>query len=212
MPLQYETISSLGHELLPAWTDLYELSFPQNERVLFSYIINAIRAREDGKPTGEEIVAVLDEKRSLAGILFYEVNRAFHTAGLYYFAVAPHLRSQGLGGQMYREVLKRCRSQGCRLLVFDVEIPELCATSDERELARRRIGFYYRHGTQLLIGARSILQVHPQRGVIPLYIMAHALEPVTVDEVCAAARALLGKEIAMDGPLSLGQSMPGFAS
>lgn len=203
--LFFKTITSLHDPLLPAWLDLYEIAFPPEERMLVSHVIQTITAKEEGRQVLEEIVAVVDAGQNVLGMLYYELRSDLRAAGLYYLAVAPDVRNQGLGSRIYGEMIARCRAAGCRILVFDVEIPELSSTSEGQTLALRRINFYYRHGTQLLEGVRSMLQAHTSRAIIPLYIMAYPLETITPEEVCSMAKELLSDSVTYTGPLRLGQ-------
>jgi GNAT superfamily N-acetyltransferase len=183
--------------------DLYENAFPQEERIHVSYILQILRAVEEGRPVSEQLLAALNGGGSLQGLIFTNHSTALRSMALYYFAVVPEQRSRGLGAQVYQEVLQRCRDANCRMLVFDLEDPEFCPAPEARDLAQRRIGFYIRQGARVLEGARSTLRMFPTLPEAHLRVMVHPLEPVTPTEVLTAARELLSESVEQVGPLKL---------
>jgi GNAT superfamily N-acetyltransferase len=201
--IHFHPIASLRNPHLSAYLDLYETAFPQEERIRTSWLIQILRAKEEGWPENNDLVVALDDDNQLLGLIHTNYSPALRVMALYYFAVAPQQRSQGLGAQIYQEVLRRCRAAGCRMLIFDLEDPQYCPTLEGQTLARRRIGFYTRQGAWMLEGAQSQLQMYTHLPVAHLRIMAHSLEPVTAVEVLNAARELLNESVEQIGELKL---------
>ena len=193
--LALHPLFSLRDPFLGPWLDLYETAFPFEERVPISHFLEVIAARADNRSTNEELIAVLDEEDRFAGLLELNLNESLRAAGLYYFAVDPARRGQGLGAQIYAGMLQRCRRFGCDLVVFDLEDPADCPTPEAQAFARRRIEFYQRQGAQLLPGVSYRFRREPTSPGAQLLVMAHFLEPAPIEAAFPAAQALLSKDI-----------------
>lgn len=76
------------------------------------------------------------------------------------FAVSSHLRNRGLGGEMMEELKRRSYKR----IALEVEPPET-------ETARRRIGFYERHGFFLNDYAYMLPSLGEGKKSIPLQLM-----------------------------------------
>lgn len=105
---------------------LMQESFPSSEyraedaqRALLADEAYAVWVEEDGTGTVCAFMAVW----TLEDVTFLE-----------HFAVSPALRGAGLGGRMLDELSERCGS-----VCLEAELPQ-------SDIARRRIGFYRRHG------------------------------------------------------------------
>jgi GNAT superfamily N-acetyltransferase len=140
---------------------LYESAFPPAERVPVESIINSIRQR--GRASGKEgyvphfFTAVQDSRA--VGLAFYGYFSHTRLGFLYYLAVQPDLRGQGLGAWLLGKTIEMLPQDAAatggepsRGLVWEVERPVDASTPDERELRQRRINFYARSGALLLEG------------------------------------------------------------
>lgn len=148
-------IKGLQDDGLCAWLDLYELSFPPSQRILVSNILRGVREFDDAARHAEhqkpgEYLLAADEIGQVIGMAQWGFYQRFSTAYLGYFAIAPEMRCQGLGVQVYHLLLDRMAGYGLDMLLFDVEKPEL-ATGGSKD-ARRRIAFYQRQGARMLEG------------------------------------------------------------
>jgi GNAT superfamily N-acetyltransferase len=138
---------------------LYESAFPPAERTPLDGIKASIRQRGQVDPAGGYIphfFAAVREDRAL-GISFYGYYREMRLGFLYYLAVDPEQRGQGLGGWLLQMTLANLRSDATRSnglpprgLIWEVERPVDAETSAEREFRQRRINFYQRNGALLL--------------------------------------------------------------
>lgn len=189
--LRIAEITDINDDILLPWLDLYEMSFPPEEKVLVSRFLALLKAKARGEREHSHMLAVLDETGKLAGLARFDSVREPQVAYLWYLAVSPDARGKGLGGAIHDEVLRRCREAGARAAVMEVEIPE---ESPDAEFARSRIEFYRRHGAKLLTGIRYTHTVGPHQPEVLMNIMIRPFEPVTPEEALHAARVLFGNE------------------
>lgn len=179
----------------PEWRDIYLASFPANERMSLDYILG----RLEGDNDGERLLAMTTPGGGVAGIATYVLRREPETGYLGYLATNPARRSQGLGAALYADVVRRTRGAGARMLVFEVEIPELADTPDAAEWARRRIGWYRRQGAKLLHGARVSCEVDGDFPPLDMLLMVHPFAPMDAAEALIRATETLGDRVAQTG-------------
>ena len=209
-------ICSLNDPLLLPWLDLYETAFPPGERILVSCILNVLHDRAGGLNPGSHLLAAVmppaagenaiptdappalqdpgsPGNRLLSMLFVYEPPDG-QAAFLWYFAVDPRMRGQGLGGQIYQGLLARLDPRA-RALIFDLEDPAQMATPGETRQAERRIAFYRRLGARLLGGIRYIQTVGPHQPPLPLRLMVHPIQDLSPQQAFDLARAEFGAEI-----------------
>lgn len=201
--LSFHEITTVDDDLLPSWLELYETAFPPNERILVGSYLRLLRAKTRGEEAGRHLVATVDEAGDLAGVLDYEVVPDLGAAFLWYIAIHPQRRNQGLGTLLYQEMLRQLAPAGLRALIFEVEMPEEAETEERRALAGRRIGFYRRLGAQLLLGIRYLQHVGPHQPPVPMHIMVHPLQPLEAAAAFELTQAAFGKAVTQIGPLRL---------
>jgi len=206
--------------LLLPWLDLYEISFPPAERIPTSRILNGLHEHARGVPNSRHVLAAVPvssaslipdrlvtdhaqtDQRILA--LLYTSDPPGSPAGfLWYFAVQPALRGQGLGAQLYRSVLDRLGPQ-VRALFFDVEDPRQMATPAEQELARRRLAFYRRMGARPLDGIEYIQRCAEYLPPLRLLLMVHPVKAVSPVEAYELAKEAMPEAVRQVGELSFG--------
>ncbi len=202
-PLTFNAIANLHDELFVPWLDLYETAFPPEERLLASAFWKVLAAKEQGKPLTVELLAALDAGQRLVGMAFSELYPEARLAALWYVAVDPRQRSQGLGSQVYQEIVRRVREAGCRAMLFEVEIPENAPAPEAKTLAERRIAFYRRNGARLLTGIHYLQSVGPHQPLTPMHLMIHPLEPLDPPAALALAQGLFGDLVTPIGPLGI---------
>lgn len=202
------------HELTPGeadlldgfWFPLYRRAFPPEERgdesVIRGFLTRPDRrlfAGIDTTTAAPVALARLDDARPEGVAPF---------AHLVYLATDDSRRGTGLGGEMLRlveEYARRERAAGW--LVLEAESPHVVRQMhpdrpETVELARRRLGFYERHGYKALSGVRYLLTIAapapdaPRPGQpLELLLLARSLDgakPLTADSAYEGCRALWG--------------------
>jgi ribosomal protein S18 acetylase RimI-like enzyme len=199
--LRFVDITDITDDLLPAWLDLYEVSFPPEEKMLVSQFLSLLRDKAKGLREHSHMMAALDSGGKLVGLVRFDDLRDPGVAYLWYLAVDPDARGRGIGSACHEEALRRCREAGARAAVMEVEIPE---EASDPEFARRRIEFYRRHGALALQGVHYLHSVGPHQPEILMHVLLRPFEPVTPQEAFEFARVLLGDEsVTQVGELAL---------
>jgi GNAT superfamily N-acetyltransferase len=196
-------LNNINDDLLLPWLDLYETAFPANERVLVSLLLGTLKARQRNEVGKEFLLAAVDQERTLTGMIQYEFNESLSTALLWYFAVKPEIRSKGMGSQMFREFCDMLVAGGTHTLMFEIEIPELNESEEERLLAERRINFYRRLGAKILTGIHYLQYVGPHQPPTPMHLMVKPLHPLSAQTAYELAKTVFDDAIEQTGPLSL---------
>lgn len=201
-PLRFSEITDLNDDLLLPWLDLYEISFPPEEKVFVSYFLALLKDKAKGLHADSHMMAAIDADERLVGLMRFDANLEMRIAYLWYLAVSPDAQGCGIGSACHEEVLKRSREAGARAAVMEVEIPEEIVDLQHRKRAEMRIEFYKRHGALLLHGIRYIHSVGPHQPEIPLYIMVCPFESVTPLEAFDMAKWLFGDSVTQIGDLA----------
>jgi GNAT superfamily N-acetyltransferase len=153
------------------WLDLYETSFPPEERTLVSFFLTSSKALTpitlfwpactSGRlPPG--LLTLIPEQR---------------LAWFWYLAVAPTLQGRGLGATLYRDMLARLPAD-TRAVLLEVERPDLAETAAQRAVRERRIALYRRLGARTLGGVHYLQFVGPHQPPISHAGDAPSLEPL----------------------------------
>ena len=199
-------LTSPVDDLLLPWLDLYETAFPPHEKMLVSAHLRALKAKANGSaPEQIFLAAVADtgvEAGQFAGLARYELMPPDQVVSLWYLAVNPALRSQGLGSQIYREILHRIEPGAYRAMLFEVEIPELQEMGVPRELAARRIQFYRRQGALLLGGIHYLQSVGWHQPLTPMHLMVHPIQPLSPQEAFDLCKRAYQDYLAQIGELT----------
>ncbi|MGQ9555018.1 MAG: GNAT family N-acetyltransferase [Anaerolineae bacterium] len=125
--------------------DIYYDSFPPSERDNFDELMVAI-----AQGLSWLFTASLDG--NLVGFAIAMPIADSDAALLDYFAIARKRRNQGLGAAFLRKLADQFRATSDTSgLLLEVESDEW-GTEEERQLRRRRIGFYRRNGARLVAG------------------------------------------------------------
>lgn len=201
--LTFAEIKDIGDDLLLPWLDLYEISFPPEEKVLVSSFLALLKRKAKGLNENSHMLAALDENNRLVGMMRYDTDPQLGVAYLWYLAAHPDVRGRGIGSICHDEVLRRAREAGMQVAIMEVEIPEEIADPEHRAFAQRRIEFYKRHGALLLRGIRYIHSVGPHQPEIPLHIMVCPFEPITPEQVFEIARSLFGDNVTQTCELTM---------
>jgi GNAT superfamily N-acetyltransferase len=138
---------------------LYEASFPPAERVPVEAMQRSIERWNHTRPENGSMphfwIAIRDEQvLGLSSWCYFCKSRL---GFLYYLAVDPATRGQGLGAWLLQKTLEHlpadataCAGAPPRGLIWEVERPADAAAPAERDLRQRRINFYQRSGSLLL--------------------------------------------------------------
>lgn len=196
-PCTLVKITTLDDPLLMPWLDLYETAFPPEERVFTSRLLNGVKTQRE-----YHMLAAVDESGGLAGLAFYNELPEAQSAFLWYLAVLPDLRGQGIGAWLYQAVLQHL-DKNDRAMFLDVEIPEEMRTPAEREMAARRIRFYQRLGAYRLSGVRFVQKVEEHHPTITPYLMVHPIQPMSAQSAYDTARIFLKESLVLSGEFRL---------
>lgn len=196
-------ITDLNDDLLLPWLDLYETTFPPNERELVSSKLSLLKTNVGKNEKKEIMLVATNEQKSLIGIINYEFNEELSVAILWYFAIKEGLQSKGLGSQMYREFTSQLVLRGIQTLFFEIEIPEKVETKEKRQLAERRIEFYRRLNAKLLTGVRYMQHVGSHQPPTPMHIMVYSLQPLDAQIAYDLAKAIFEDNIEQIDSLAL---------
>ncbi|WP_034234380.1 GNAT family N-acetyltransferase [Arenibacter certesii] len=154
--MEYSRLSSISaSHFMEAW-QLYESSFPQEER-------RTLEVQEKIMQNAEyNFEVVFSGDRMLGFILWWGFKDVVFVE---HFATSPELRGQGYGKIILQEFLKR----GKRPVILEVELPE-------PGIKERRIGFYERLGFTL--NTHQYVQPPMQKGcgALTLYLMSYPKE------------------------------------
>jgi GNAT superfamily N-acetyltransferase len=201
--ISFQPIDSLHHPLFAPWLDLYETAFPPEERILVSAFVKILQQKEAGRPMGVELLAAANTSDELIGMAFYDLLPRQGLATLWYMAVNPQIRSQGLGSQIYQVIIHKVKAAGCQAMFFEVEIPALAHTPETQALAERRIRFYQRNGAQILQGIQYLQSVGWHQPVTPMYLMVHPIQPISPETAFTLAKEIFDDSLQQKGLLNL---------
>lgn len=188
--LTFVDIREACDELFIPWIELYETSFPPEERILVAQFLTLLKAKERGEYPESHMQAALDGDGKFCALLRYDLVKEREAAYFWYLAVHPEARSGGIGAECFAHVVARATQAGLRALVWEVEVPEHFEDPERRALAQRRIAFYRRQGALMLTGIDYQQQL-PNQPAIPLHVMVRPIQPVTPQEVFDLANKLL---------------------
>lgn len=201
--LDFIEIDRVDHELLPDWLDIFECSFPPEEKILVSGFLRLLEAKQTGGRPDSHIVAAMDNAIGTVGIMRFDIDRESQIGYLWYLAARQDLRGRGVGSRCLNEVIRQAQEAGMRAVVWEVEAPEQQFELGHREYAERRIGFYRRHGAKLLGGIQYIHSVGPHQPKILMNIMVRPIEPISPQAAFDMAKLLFEEGVTQAGELRL---------
>jgi GNAT superfamily N-acetyltransferase len=156
----------IGEREAREFCQIYEASFPAGERDdTAAFLSRALAGARDC------YLAV--DAGELLGFAVVLPLAAYPVAFLEYLAVAPEARNAGIGGCILtrmRQRLAETVNPKFEGVLFEVDQPE-DADGSERELRRRRIAFYQRHGATIVDGATEYRAPVPAGGTLPYFLM-----------------------------------------
>ncbi len=184
------------HPLWPQWLELYHDSFPVYERMSLTSITDGI----DDSDSGRYALAFTDglSSTTLLGLAYLIILKNEPVAYLVYLAVNTQMRNRGLGVLIYDALCRYAREAGCNGLYFEVEHPD--DPHMDKEMATRRIGWYLRHGAELITGLDLRQRVSDELPIIQYYIIAHRLADIDDATITSTAMNLFHDAIMTSEP------------
>jgi GNAT superfamily N-acetyltransferase len=139
--------TSLSPEAVSQFTAIYEASFPEPER-------DDVRSLLSGIAAGRRTCYLALDGSAVTGLAVLVTLPRSSVRYLEYLAVSPPARSLGIGGRFMNRLRAELAAPDAGAvappgIVWEVEVPDEVG-GDERELRRRRIEFYLRHGAGLV--------------------------------------------------------------
>lgn len=149
---------------------IYQTAFPPEETRPAALVADTLAAGVE-----QMWVALEDDQVMAVAVLF---ERPGGVVLLDFFAVREDRRGGGTGTAFLRAILDRVRAEGARLMLIEVDEPEV---GPDREVRLRRMAFYRRLGACELVGVRHRLP--PSAGEVPveMRLMAIGLQGVLPD-------------------------------
>jgi GNAT superfamily N-acetyltransferase len=140
--LDFHRLSGIADLHFPAWLDAISTGFPPDEQMLPSFFFDALGMERF------RFYATLDQSQALVAILMYQLRPHNDTCYLWYIWVADHLRSQGIGSQVFGFMVGQAREElpNLRAVVWEIERTDVSPSRQERQDAERRMAFYRRQG------------------------------------------------------------------
>jgi hypothetical protein len=86
-------LKSLEDDLLPPWLDLYETTFPPEERVLVSFLLRVILHKSSAGALDYSPLAFLSPEQVFIGMCFYQTIPDLSMVYLWYLAMMSEVRN-----------------------------------------------------------------------------------------------------------------------
>jgi GNAT superfamily N-acetyltransferase len=191
-----------------AWKRMYYDSFPENERMSERYFLRMFDEKANGEADDKHLLIMIEgqgAETKPVGMAYYELERELSIGFLWYLAIRQGIRNKGYGTAFYSELVRRMRDNGTKLLVFEVEIPELAEakSAEDAEWARRRIAWYRRQGAFVLEGVEYFQEVDTGKPPTRMFLMLHCLVPMDAEQGFSLAKLLFPHTLQQVGPLKL---------
>ncbi len=190
LEVNIERCDRLDGAVQAKFASIYESSFPACERDATSSLVQSI---ESGDRTCD--VALLNG--DLVGLAVTKPFTIPGTAALEYIAVDAVRRDQGIGALLLRNLRTRFNEGADSAVrgggwIFEVEPPDASEKRAERDLRRRRIGFYQRNAATIIECAPAYRAPDLERpGTLPYLLMWLPAAPSSAPPAGALLRDLV---------------------
>lgn len=187
--------------------DLVVVCFPPDERSTREELVTWVR-------TGKINLYAARDDEGWAGVVMLEDHREPSMHQLSWLAVAPRLRSRGLGGRLLEHAIDESHRLGARFLIGEVEDPDQQVIDASYGDPAARAGFYRRHGAVALPMPYQQPPLGPGLEAVPLMLMVFSREDfdaVPVPELRNFLHNYVGHHAptwAMVEPWLVGETMP----
>lgn len=196
--VRIERQARLSPPATEAFSAIYETSFPACERDDTASLLASIEA-------GDRDCAVASFEGDVVGLA---VTKAFSIGGssaLEYLAVAEAVRNQGIGARLLASLMEQFTTGVVSPdagLILEVDPPE-ASSGTERDLRRRRIGFYQRNGASVIDCAPAYRAPNLEtEGTLPYVLMwrpaIRSAGPPTGEFLRSLVKALLTESYELD--------------
>lgn len=153
-------ISNSGKPITEKALRLYEQSFLADERRERSRLIEVAKKRKE-----QFVTSQIRWKGGFAGIIYWWDFGTF--VYVEHFAINPQLRNAGLGSRVLNQFTDKMRGAG-KGVVLEAE------PAYTGDMARRRVGFYQRHGFEALTEFAYVQPPYsPDRESVELWLMKY---------------------------------------
>ena len=174
------------------WLDLYETSFPPNEKMLVSDILKILdKNNANNVNDSTHLIALIDTNKNCIGMMLYYTQKTNKTAWLWYMAINPKVQSKGLGTYLYQELVKLLNTYKYKALFLEVEIPD----EENFNQAKRRIHFYEKQGATLIKNIDYIQDIGWHTPPTPLSLMIQCFQPLDDIETFNLAKKMFGDAV-----------------
>ena len=119
--LTIQEITDINDNLLLPWLDLYEISFPPEEKALVSVYLNALKKNANGEVNNMHLFAAVEESGRLAACICYEINYEHAALHIQYLAVLPELQCMGIGSICYDEICRIAKNEEISSIILELE-------------------------------------------------------------------------------------------
>jgi hypothetical protein len=169
--LRIETIDADALAKDRAWWEIYDASFPYAERESRDIILSSAK---------HDVLVVLRavHGHKTVGIAVAHILHDVPAIFLLYIAVVLTMQGKHLGTTLFKKVMRegivhlQREHLHAKGMVWEVEIPELAPTPDEKILRARRIAFYTKLGASVLPIPYLLPPLHKTKGkATPLFLM-----------------------------------------
>jgi ribosomal protein S18 acetylase RimI-like enzyme len=150
--MKHIRLTSLEERHIPAYTDLYESSFPPSERKELDYM------RFGEHAEAYDLLVIETDDTPVAGMVITVTHG--NLTMLDYFAVSPHLRGQGIGHAALPLIRDYVREHRGGHLFLEIETPPpLCIPRDPCDNAEQRVRrlAFYRSAGLVETGVRAFI-------------------------------------------------------
>lgn len=176
-------IKSAEDPLWDFWLSVYYRSFPENERMTLGFLASQLPGDSQNDLAKAPVIGVYEWNNQPAGIAYYVPHLENRLVELWYLAVAPEKRGEGVGSALFSHVIQVTTLLKASLLVWEVETP-----NPNDPIPERRIKWYQGLGAKKLEGIR-----YHQSTDRPLPPVSMALMVYFLSEQEADAEAVFGQ-------------------
>ncbi len=198
--LHFTEINNVHDDLFLDWLDLFEISFPPNEKLLFSTLVRMLKNKSLGDAERMHMAVIQNEAGRTVGMTLYQLQPEKALAALWYLATHPSERGKGLGARIYQQIVGQLDPALYKALILEVEIPGEPQASVQAE---RRIQFYKRNGAYLLKGIHYLQDIGWHQPPTPMHIMIHPLRALTPEQAFDLAKVVFEDLLKQTGKLEL---------
>lgn len=164
--IEYHQIKDINSEYFSQSIKIYDLSFPDNEKLSIKVLEENIE-----KDKLQLFIGCLNSKVILMTILCPLLETNFILLG--YVATLENYRSKGIGKEFMEYLAIELKKQG-KFLLLEVENP---AIGDNQEMKQRRVNFYQRLEAKTMENVRYLLPKLSEENAPEMILMLYPSYP-----------------------------------